>query len=77
MEYFLTEFKAHNMQNRTVAFIENGTWALSAGKHLQEIFGSMKNMTILDNLISIKSALKDDQLSQIYALADAIVEATK
>lgn len=77
MEYFLTEFKAHNMQNRTVAFMENGTWALSAGKHLQELFGSMKNMTVLDNLISIKSALKEDQLSQIHALADAIVEAQK
>ncbi len=77
MDYFLNEFKAHNLQNRTVAFIENGTWALSAGKRLQELFASMKNMTVLGDLISIKSALKQDQLSQIFALADAIAEATK
>lgn len=73
MEHLLMDMKAHNVQNRTVALIENGTWGITAGKKMAEIISEMKNMTILDEMITIKSSVKEDQLVDIAALADAIV----
>ena len=52
METLLSELKAHNFQNRKVAVIENGTWAISAGKQMKEILSSMKNMEIYDNTLT-------------------------
>lgn len=72
METLLLELKAHNLQNRTVAVMENGSWAPSAGKQIKEILSSMKNMTILEEGLTVKSALKEDQLAQVDALAKAI-----
>ena len=56
METLLSELKAHNFQNRKVAVIENGTWAISAGKQMKEILSSMKNMEIYDNTLTVKSS---------------------
>ena len=53
METLLSELKAHNFQNRKVAVIENGTWAISAGKQMKEILSSMKNMEIYDNTLTV------------------------
>lgn len=72
METLLSELKAHNLQNRTVAVIENGTWAATAGKQMREVFASMKNMTILEEGLTVKSSLKETQLVQVEALAKAI-----
>lgn len=68
------DMKAHNVQNRTVALMENGTWGITAGKKMAEIISGMKNMTILDDMVTIKSSVKEDQLVDIAALADAIVK---
>ena len=62
METLLSELKAHNFQNRKVAVIENGTWAISAGKQMKEILSSMKNMYIYYNNLNLKSSLKRDQM---------------
>lgn len=70
METLLSELKAHNFQNRKVAVIENGTWAISAGKQMKEILFSMKNMEIYDNTLTVKSSLKRDQMEEL----DGIVE---
>lgn len=70
METLLSELKAHNFQNRKVAVIENGTWAISAGKQMKEILSSMKNMEIYDNTLTVKSSLKRDQMEEL----DGIVE---
>ena len=73
METLLSELKVHNLQNRTVvAVIENGTWAATAGKQMREVFASMKNMTILEEGLTVKSSLKETQLVQVEALAKAI-----
>ena len=74
MEHLLVDMKAHNVQNRTVALMENGTWGITAGKKMAEIISGMKNMTILDDMVTIKSSVKEDQLVDIAALADAIVK---
>ena len=72
MEALLRDLYAHNIKNRTVAIIENGTWAATSGGLIMEIISKCANMNILDNLISIKSALKEPQLNEIYTMADAI-----
>lgn len=77
MEHLLLDLKAHNLQNRTVALIENGSWGLLAAKKMTEIFSGMKDMRILDQTISIKSSVKEDQLPEIAALATTISESMK
>lgn len=71
MENLLNDLKAHSFQNRTVAVLENGTWAPSAGKCIRAALEGMKNLQVLDGL-TVRSALHDDQLPALEALADAI-----
>ena len=72
METFLSELKAHNLQSRTVALIENGSWAAVSGKIMAGVIGEMKNMTLLEGTVSLKSAAKAEQLAALDALADQI-----
>lgn len=74
MESLIYDLVAHNIQNRTVALIENGSWAPTSGKLMRAEFEKCKNMTILDQQITIKSSLKKDQLAQIDALADQLAQ---
>lgn len=77
MEHLLLDMKAHNVQNRTVALMENGSWGAMAGKKMTEILSGMKNMNILEQTITIKSSVKEDQLAEIGALANAIASSLK
>lgn len=72
MESFLYDLAAHNIQNRTVAVIENGSWAPTSGRLMKEVLSGCRNMTILDEGLTIRSALKENQLGQLDAIADAI-----
>lgn len=74
MENLLTDMKALGVSKRTVALIENGTWAPMAARHMQARIEEMKDMTILDATVTIKSALKDEQEVQLDALCEAIVK---
>ena len=74
MGAYLSDIKALNLQNRTVAVIDNGTWAATAGKQMIGTLEGMKNMTILENTISIKSALAENQLGALEALADELAK---
>ena len=74
MEAYLSDIKALNLQNRTVAVIDNGTWAATAGKQMIGMLEGMKNMTLLENTISIKSALAENQLGALEALADELAK---
>ncbi len=72
METVLLDLKAHNLQNRTVAVIENGSWAATSGTLVKNILSSMKNITILEQTVSLKSAVKKDDIEAIEKLASAI-----
>lgn len=72
METVLSELKAHSLQNRTVAIMENGTWAPVAGRQMREIFGSMKNIELLEEGVTIRSAVKEAQEASLEALAEKI-----
>ena len=73
METALLDIAAHNLQNRTIALIENGSWAPTAGKLMRGILSKLKNVNILNETLTIKSSLKDDQLAALAEIADALV----
>ena len=73
LENLLADMKALAVQNKTVALMENGTWAPMTAKQMREKLAELKNVTILDTQITIKSAMAPEQEGQLEALADAIV----
>jgi flavorubredoxin len=73
MEELLKDLVVHNLQNRTVALVENGSWGPTAGRQMKELVEKMKNMNLVGDLITVKSALKPEQLPALEALADAIM----
>lgn len=77
METLLHDLKAHNVQNRTVALIENGSWAPASGKQMAELIAGLKNVEVLEEKITIKSALKDNQEEMLDKLAQKLVESLK
>ena len=75
MHDYLMHLKGLNLQNRTFALIENGSWAPKSGDLLQKFVDEeLKNMTVLNGRLSIASALHADKAAELEALADAIVE---
>ena len=68
-EAFLSHLKSKNYQNRTVGLVENGTWAPMAAKCMKAVLEGMKNITILEPVVSIKSRLKADSGQQLDLLA--------
>ena len=74
MENALHDVVAHNLQNRTIAIVENGSWAPTAGGLMRELLSKLKKTTILENTVTIKSSLKADQMAQVDALVAAILD---
>ena len=77
MEALLHDLAAHNIQNRTVAFIQNGSWAPVSGKLMKEIFEPLKEITFIEKTLDIKSSLKKSQESEVEALAEEIFKSFK
>ena len=75
MHNFLMDMKALNLQKRTVAIMGSGSWAPRSGALMQECIEGLKNMTVLDEEMTVTSSLKADNESEIDALADAIAAA--
>ena len=73
MEDFLSHLKAKNFQKRTVALMENGSWAPMAAKKMREYLEGMKEITICEPVVTIKSAMKEDTLKVMDELADKLV----
>ena len=75
MEEFLLHLKAKSFQNRTVALIENGSWAPCAKKCMTNLLNEMKKITVLEQAVTIRSTVKPETESQLQALAEAIRKA--
>jgi len=73
MEALLSDLGAHNIQHRTVGIIENGSWAAASGGLISDQLAKWKDIRVLENRISIKSALQAEQLREIDAMVDAII----
>lgn len=69
MRTFLEELTERNFQNKTVGFIENGTWGLMAEKFMRRALENCKNLTYTEAGVHIKSAVSDENIAQIEALA--------
>ena len=74
VEDFLYHLKIKNYQSRRVALIENGTWAPMAGKKMKEYFEGMKNITLCDTVVTVKSTLNEASAEQLKALADELAD---
>ena len=72
MKSFLHWLTERGYRSRTVGLIENGSWAPMAGKIMRTTLEGCKDVTILDPMVSIRSALNDDSIAQLNALADAL-----
>ena len=78
MHNFLMELKALNVQNRTFALIENGSWACTSGDLMQKFINDeLKNMTVLNERLSMASSLQPDKTLELDTLAAAIVDSVK
>ncbi|WMJ81676.1 FprA family A-type flavoprotein [Clostridium sp. MB40-C1] len=74
---YITDMKALNLQKRTFALIENGSWAPQSGKLMRELLDDMKEMTILDNEMSVSSSMKEEEGDLMDSLADSLIESMK
>ena len=74
MKHFILSLTERNYQNRTIGIIENGSWAITAGKVMRDMFQKSKNIKWTENIVTIKSAVKLENISQIEALADELLK---
>ena len=74
MEDFLHHLKAKNYQKRTVALIENGSWAPMAAKQMKAFFETLKNISICENVITVKSTVKPETEVALASLADTLLK---
>ena len=72
MHNFLADMKALNLQNRTVAIMESGSWAIRSGALMKEKVEALKHMTILNDSVTLASSLREKNIAEADALADAI-----
>ena len=78
MHNYLMDMKALHLQNRTFATIENGSWAIKSGDLMQKfIENDLKNMTVLNDRLTMASSLHSDKAADLDALADSIIESMK
>ena len=77
MENFLLDMKALRLKNRTVALMENGSWACNAGQQMRRLLGEMQGMHLLSPTVTITSSLREDQLPLLFQLRDALVSSLK
>lgn len=73
MQDFLLHLQSKAYQNRTVAVIENGSWAPTAAKQMKILLEAMKNVNIVENIITIRSVMKADDEQKLASLADELV----
>ncbi len=72
MELLLKEISAHHLENRKFGFIENGSWAPVMAKKAREILEGVKNSTFFDTVVTVRSAVNDDNMEALEMLADEI-----
>ena len=73
MHTFLWKLKMKAFQGRKVGIVENGTWAPSAGKAMKELLGQMKETTLVEPVVTLRSAMKESDIPALEALAEAVL----
>lgn len=73
MEAFLTDLVNHNIENKTIAIIENGSWAPMSGTLIKEMFKNSRNINILDNMFTIKSSINESRMDELNTFINDII----
>ena len=73
MEDFINHLRIKTYQSRKVAFVENGTWAPASGKMMREQMEAMKNITIIEPIVTVESTVKAKTIEDLKVLADALL----
>jgi len=73
MEDFLHHLQGKNYQKRTVALVENGSWAPSAARTMKAVLDQMKEITVVEPVVTIRGALKESDIAALEAAADALL----
>ena len=74
MEDFLAHLKAKNYQKRTVGLMENGSWAPMAAKHMKEMLGQLKELSICDQVVTIRSTMNEKNITEMEVLAKQLLD---
>ena len=74
MENFLHHLKAKTYQNRKVALVENGSWGPTANKTMRTILEGMKNISICENAVTVRSSMNETSQSALEALAEELCQ---
>ena len=74
MQQFLQKLKERNYQNRKIGILENGSWAPSAGKTMKSVLEEMKDIQVVEPMVTIKSTMKQETIEQMEKLADSLLE---
>jgi hypothetical protein len=73
MRHYIDHLVSRNYQKRRVAFIQNGSWAPTAAKVMKEMFAGSKDITFVEPVVTLRSALNAESEAQLAALADQLV----
>lgn len=74
METILLDLKAHALQNRRIALVQNGSWAPASGKLMNNLLADMKNITVREEILTLKSAITPGQKPELQALTDWVLQ---
>ena len=77
MHNYLMDMKALNLQNRTFAIIENGSWACRSGNLMREFLEGMRDMTVLDDKVTLVCSMKEENITDMDILVDSVMESMK
>ncbi|MBS5037833.1 MAG: FprA family A-type flavoprotein [Fusobacterium sp.] len=77
MHNYLMDMKALNVQNRTVAIVENGSWACKSGDLMAEFLDGMKQISVLNERLTVVSSLSEEKVDEMEVLIDGIVDSMK
>ena len=73
MAHFLNAIKDRNYQNRTIGIVENGSWAPSAGKSMKAIVSEMKQINLIEPIVTINSTMKEENISELKNLVESMM----
>lgn len=74
---YLQDMKALNLQKRTVSLVENGSWAIKSGDLMTQFLNGMRDMTLLDNRLTVTSSLREDQGPDVDSFVQKLLESLK
>ncbi len=73
MEDFISHLRSKNFQNRKVAFVDNGSWAPAAGKKMREAMEQLKDITVVEPMVTVESTVKQKTIDDLTRLAEALL----